>query len=497
MDRSAGVQQLNGRYHSRANLCKGKTRQHTSTSPGARVPDSPLQKNDRMNLLTRAARMARVDGATFFSAASKIWTALASFVSLALIVRTMSAESQGFYYTFSSLLSLQVLLELGFSYVIVQIAAHEFAISRKHVDPAARGVAHARLIMLLRLALRWYAVIAIAFWIGCSAAGECFFRATYPGDVSRWEHAWLLAVALFALCILVIPVYAILDGCNEIAAVAKTRMTQDVFGYGMFWLLLASGKGLYSVPGLYLGKIVGAAVGLMLTGLGKRLKGMLREPIAAGSPISWKEEIFPFQWKIALSWVSGYLIFQLFSPVLFSVQGAKVAGQAGMTIAFYSGINAVMLTWVSSKAPLFCELVALKRWTDLSVLFRHTVLASTLIIAIGLAAFTAIVASARGYFPGLSDRVLDNGSLICFALVSLANHYIFSVAVYVRAFKEEPFLIPSIVGAILTAAAVVGLARYSAFAVALGYCLITILVSLPWAMRIFLVRRKSLGAAAA
>jgi hypothetical protein len=450
-----------------------------------------------MSLFARVARMARVDGATFFSAASKIWTGLASFVSLALIIRTMSVESQGFYYTFSSLLSLQVLLELGFSYVIVQIAAHEFAISRKHVDPAVREVAHARLIMLLRLGLRWYAVVAVAFWITCSAAGEFFFRATYPGDVSRWEHAWLMAVGLFSLCIIAIPAYAILDGCNEIAAVAKTRTMQDVIGFGTFWLLLASGKGLYSVAGLYLGKLIGAATGLMLTGLGPRLKRMLQEPISRTPSISWRNEIFPFQWKIALSWVSGYLIFQLFSPVLFTVQGAKVAGQAGMTIAFYSGINAVMLTWVSAKAPSFCELVALKKWTELNLLFRHSIQASSIIIATGLIMFTATVISFRDHFPGLSDRVLDSGSLICFALVSLANHYIFSVAVYVRAFKEEPFLIPSIVGAILTAAAVISLARYSAFAVAVGYCLITTFVSLPWAIRIFLVRRGSLGIAAA
>ena len=38
------------------------------------------------------------------------------------------------------------------------------------------------------------------------------------------------------------------------------------------------------------------------------------------------------QWKIAISWTSGYLAFQLFTPLLFRYQNATVAGQMGMTI---------------------------------------------------------------------------------------------------------------------------------------------------------------------
>lgn len=33
--------------------------------------------------------------------------------------------------------------------------------------------------------------------------------------------------------------------------------------------------------------------------------------------VSWKTEIWPLQWRIALSWLSGYFIFQLFTPILF------------------------------------------------------------------------------------------------------------------------------------------------------------------------------------
>ena len=440
---------------------------------------------------TRAARLARVDHATFFSAASKIWGSLAGIVSIALIVKAMSPEVQGFYYTFASLLALQVLLELGFSYVIVQVTAHEFAISREHPDPNQREFARSRLISLLRLSLQWYAVIALVFWLGCSLAGEIFFRVTYAGNASHWQGAWLSSVTMFSACIVLIPIYAILDGSNEIAAVAKTRIIQDLFGYSIFWLSLLAGQGLYSVAGLYLGKLIGSGVGLTLTGLKDRIKALLGEAALTKASISWRKEIFPFQWKIALSWLSGYLIFQLYSPVLFATQGATIAGQAGMTIAIYSGVNSVMYTWISAKIPRFCELVALKKWGPLNDLFRKTVLASSVIIAVGLSGLTSAIIVLRPHFPSLSERFLGNGAIICFAMTALVNHFILSIAAYARAYKEEPFLIPSIVGAMLTAACVIFLARYSAFAVALGCCVMTMCCSLPWTVKIYLSYRKA------
>ena len=59
------------------------------------------------------------------------------------------------------------------------------------------------------------------------------------------------------------------------------------------------------------------------TGLWRILYNFERE---ATDTISYMKEIFPNQWKIALSWVSGYFIFHFFNPVLFA-EGPVVAGQ--------------------------------------------------------------------------------------------------------------------------------------------------------------------------
>ncbi len=450
-----------------------------------------------MNFLSQLARLAQIDKGTFFSVLSKAWNGVAGVISLTVIAKTMSADVQGFYFTFASLLALQIVLELGFSYVLVQFSAHEFALSRKHADERIREQAYSRLIGILRLSLKWYAGTSIIFLIACSITGEIFFRTTYSGDPGQWQVPWLLAVAAASGYIMLIPVYAILDGSNEIAAVAKSRAIQDLIGYSVFWLILLAGGGLFAVAGLHLGRIVGGLAGLRATGLMHRFRGMLRAVSVNAAPISWRKEIFPFQWKIALSWLSGYFIFQLFSPVLFAAQGAKVAGQAGMTIAIYSGVNTVMLTWVTSKGPRLCEFIALRDWARLNDLFRRTVVSSAVVIGGGLVTLTSLLIVGREHLPTLSGRLLENDALICFALVAFANHFISSIAVYVRAFKEEPMLVPSIVGAISTSILVVELARYSALAVAVGYCISTFVLGLPWSIKILLDRRRSLHILAA
>ena len=65
--------------------------------------------------------------------------------------------------------------------------------------------------------------------------------------------------------------------------------------------------------------------------------------------VSYKNEIFPLQWKVALSWVSGYFIYQLFNPILFQYVGAEVAGQMGMTMQVVNAIQAFAFSWMSTK----------------------------------------------------------------------------------------------------------------------------------------------------
>src|SRR5208283_6098922 len=85
--------------------------------------------------------------------------------------------------------------------------------------------------------------------------------------------------------------------------------------------------------------------------------------------VSYKREIFPYQWKIAISWISGYFIFQLFNPILFATEGAVMAGKMGMTLVVLNGIFSLSFSWMSTKVPLYSNLIAQKKYRDLDHIF--------------------------------------------------------------------------------------------------------------------------------
>src|ERR1035441_10400772 len=141
-------------------------------------------------------RWAGIDKPLFFILCGKVWTLFSGPISIYLISRCFSAEEQGYYYTFSSVLALQWFLELGFSTCIVQFASHEFAhltiLSQGWIEGDAR--AKSRMVSVGRLAMQWYGVMAVLFVAVVGVCGHAFFSAkgaTSVGWVLPW---WLLCV---------------------------------------------------------------------------------------------------------------------------------------------------------------------------------------------------------------------------------------------------------------------------------------------------------------
>ena len=73
---------------------------------------------------------------------------------------------------------------------------------------------------------------------------------------------------------------------------------------------------------------------------------------------------------MALSWVSGYFIYQLFNPILFQYVGAEVAGQMGMTMQVVNAIQAFAFSWMSTKIPIYSTYIAQRRYELLDILFQ-------------------------------------------------------------------------------------------------------------------------------
>jgi len=253
---------------------------------------------------------------------------------------------------------------------------------------------------------------------------------------------------------------------------------------------MATHHGLFSPAMMILGQATVGSTFLLTSPRRRLLKSLFRFPVGEHN-VGWRREIWPFQWRIAISWLCGYFTYQLFNPVLFAYQGPIVAGRMGMSLSIVSSIGAVAIAWMNTKASPFGNLIARGEIAALDKLFFRTLWQSTLLLAAGALAFILVLLIVVSRFPKFGLRVLPPWAVALLLLTTIMTHVVFSEALYLRAHKREPFLLLSVIGAILLATATLLLGRFwGANAVTVGYFMITAAFGLPWGTYVFLTKKR-------
>ncbi len=448
---------------------------------------------EKSSFPARLKHWTGLDRAIVFTVVARLWSASVALVTVLLIARYLSPSEQGYYYTFFSLVALQIVFELGFSFVILQLAAHErthltfFETGKVEGDP----VAHARMASVLQKAVRWYSVAASLMAATLLPAGMYFFSThVQRGGPVAWRAPWSVLVLAAAITFQIDPVLSFLEGCGYIADIARLRLLQSVLGALLSWTVMLTHHGLFSPGMMILGQAT-VGVAFLFTPRRRRFLGGLLRYHVGEHFVGWRREIWPFQWRIALSWLCGYFIFQLFTPVLFAFQGAVAAGQMGMSLTISSGIGSIAIAWMSTKAAVYGNLVARGEIAQLDKSFFRTLRQSTVLLVVGASLFFVLLLVAGPRFPKLSARILPPKVFLLLLFTTVMNHIVFCEALYLRAHKREPFLKVTVLGSILLSASTLLLGRYlGAAAVAAGYFGITLLYGLPSGTYVFLTKRR-------
>jgi O-antigen/teichoic acid export membrane protein len=377
----------------------------------------------------------RIDGAVSWNLAAYAVSALMGPLGAFLVVSRLTTETQGFYYTFSSIIAMQVLLELGFGFCITQFVSHEFA--HLTMGPERRLAGNpeklARLVAIARVAAKWYAVAGLLLFFGIGGIGHQFFS-NHSGD-STWRSAWWLLCAGSAISILSVPFFAVLEGCGQIAWTARLRFLQSVIRSSAILGLLWSGGGLFA---LGIGSLFGVAVLAVLVWHWRSLTLQFYKH-ASGSELSWFREIWPFQWRIAVSWGSGYLIYSCFNPMVFAAAGSAEAGRFGLTWSLIQAISAASAIFINTKQPLFSSHAARGEWSAMRAVWSRSVVQAMSICAVGSIVFLILTAIFVPITP-YADRFLKTPATLLLLAAAVLNQFTFSVAALVRAEKREPFL---------------------------------------------------------
>ncbi len=441
----------------------------------------PLKASSAARVRHWMRRVLGVDRAIGFTVLARLWSSSAGLVTIALIARFLSPAEQGYYYTFGSLVALQVVFELGFSFVILQLASHERAELSIVDDCEIHGspIAHARLASVIQKSVRWYSVAAV-FLAGMLLPAGFYFFSTHQqaGQPVSWRLPWCFAALMAALNFQIDPFLSFLEGCGYVPEVARLRLVQSVIGSSLAWMVLVTHHGLLAPSMMLLG--MASASTVWLARKRKLLLGLLRHP-AGPHRIQWLREVWPFQWRIAASWLSGYFLVWIFNPVLFAFRGPVEAGRMGMSLSVANAIQAIAVSWVSTKAAPFGTLIARKEYRQLDQTFFQALRQSFAVsLAIALTAWLGCI-YLNVLHVRFAQRLLDPFSFGILLLYMVVNVVIFAEAYYLRAHKQEVFFVNSIVGAVaVTVCTLIFARRYGAQGIVVSTCLLN-WAGLVWA----------------
>lgn len=419
-----------------------------------------------------------------FGIFTKFWSFLAGPVTLVLIGTYFSPETQGFHYTFASLLALSIFAELGLGIVIVQFSSHEWA----HLSISEEGSitgdpdSFSRLVSIGKFAFKWFILAGIFQLLLMGAGGYLFFSSSNSANLN-WVFPWMALCFLSSLNLISLPFWSILEGCNQVSNVYFFRFVANIFYTISAWGAIYFGFGLWtSAVALFSGTFVSAC---FILGKYRQFFRSLLFSNPEGPRIIWKDDLLPVQWKIAVSWLSGYLIFSMFTPILFKFQGPEIAGKMGMTWSIIYALFSFSGAWIAPQMPRFGIYIARKEFDELDKLFYKLSFIITGIITVtSLTVWLGVFCLFHFEFS-ISSRLLGPFPTAFFLLGNFLIVSTLPMATYLRAHRQEPLMALSVLAGLLMLLSncILGF-FYSADGIAVGFLGVH-LVIIPCTVRLW------------
>lgn len=411
---------------------------------------------------------------------------IAGFASIIPVTHFLSATQQGYYYTFASITAIQQLFELGMTQILVQMTSHEFPfVANGRASDILQEEPHTkRLTYLGAFANRWYLVMSLLFATSLVIGGTLYFLKFGSLNFREWQPPWTALILLTAANLFLSPRLAFVEGAGHTGKVAALRLFQTVAGYILLGITLWSGAALWAAIALPL-------VQTIFTTWWLRYRITIPDffrPSARAKSIPeplLRKEILSLQWRVALSWIGGYLSTLVFTPLIFAFQGAAAAGRWGLSFSALSQVSAMGMSFVTARTPRFGELIARGERQQLRREFNDAAQKTIVLVSLGCCTFiaSAYFIDRLGY--SIAARVLPPLDLALMAAATIGAAAVFCFATFIRAHKEEP-LAPSslVIGLATILLAWIG-AHFNVTFVATAYMAMTVFVSVPWRYAIY------------
>jgi hypothetical protein len=404
-----------------------------------------------MSTLTRICR--RLCAISEQHGHAPIWQSVAIAARAWLLFRVVSVlapENQAVYFTLVGLLGFQIAFELGFGFLMQTSASHEFSSLRWDGDLLAgppRNIE--RLKSLFRLMIRWLGCAAGVMFLTLSLAAILVYRRTLSETVPGW---WALVAASVLLQSVDLP----LQGCVAFLSGLRNPVLQtrniglSSVGISLFvsvWL--AFDDSAFCLPFGLLGSQL-TTFGHLFATQRRAIAALLVRPAVGASQVDWRSELWPVQWRMAISWLaSAFHFFYLPSSILLAY-GPSTAAQFGLTNTLLQAAQSLSSIVTLASAPSMATLAATRNYGRLDKLAIHVWWQTSA----ALLAILAVISLASVLAPtsGLNIRLLPWHLTALLCVSALTTHHSSVIGIYLRSHKYEPMAPLGVLSSILTAA---------------------------------------------
>lgn len=336
--------------------------------------------------------------------------------------------SAGRIYTLISLAGAAALFELGLSTLVLQRASqltrekswNPLGLAQSH-ELITPFMGHYLVLIFAQALLLLTVLLPVGLWVIVGVfkepvAGQGFF-------------AWVGACVVMALGLPTALVLSTLEGLGQLAVVAKVRTAQALTSLLALNLPLFFGVG---YPAVAIQLACALAVGWLALWVlnGSFIKMIFRHVrlqfVSASAKHDW-----PFQWRLSLSFLSGYFSNQAWVVAISLTGAVALAGSVAMTLQVLMSMVGFAMTPIAAR---LATLSALAR-KDSSVEYRKLTIVlirqSGLIFLIMFVALVVGFACANYWFPEVKSRLLPAGPLfsimvlaplvLCLSVLTLLN----------------------------------------------------------------------------
>jgi positive regulator of sigma E activity len=415
------------------------------------------------------------------TAINQLWKLFSGPLLLILVPLYLTAEAQGYWFTFISLAALAVFADMGFSNILLQFSAHEFAHLQFTEQKTLTGNQQhlERHASLLRFALKWSLSMALLVFPLVLLVG--YVMLNEKDAAVDWQLPWIIYGVASVLVFINSMLLSFIEGCDSVGDVQKIRFHISVITVTSTLVLLISGAALYA---LAISLLVGAIAGLAMIGYRYRIMLLQLYRVSQQVTYAWKGEIMPLMWRYAISWVSGYFIFSIFTPIAFHYYGPVEAGQVGLSITICAAMFGIANIWMTIIVPKMNMFVSHGDYASLNPMFKRHLLLAVLTYLLGVLVLFLGVTVFKSYIPFV-DRLVSVPSLALISFAWLVQVVINALAMYMRAHKEEPLVTVSFVSGVYIGMVTWLIALYLPVEYFFAGFLSAYIWGLPWVVFVF------------